>query len=375
MPITELVIHQFRNFTTVTIEPQAEVNIFYGQNGSGKTSILEAIYFLGLGRSFRTSQVQRVINDNAANLTLFAQLEEPEGKRHALGIERSRQGEKKIRINGESVVSLAALAKQLPLQLLTTESHRYFHDGPKIRRQFLDWGVFHVEPEFYSVWQQLQKALKQRNASLKSQLSRNEIEVWNYEIVQLSVLLDQHREDYIEKLNPLLADLLQTFLPELDLQLRYFRGWSQEKNLSEVLTSSFSRDLQLGYTQFGPQRADLQLYAGRVPVGDFLSQGQQKLAAYALHLAQGLLLQKYTQQSPIYLIDDLPSELDPEKRRFVAAILTRLQSQVFITGITLDELSGMIPSRQTRMFHVEHNNIQLQEKESLCSSLSPVLRA
>ena len=103
-----------------------------------------------------------------------------------------------------------------------------------------------MEPEFYSVWQQFQKALKQRNASLKSQLSRNEIEVWNHEIVQLSVLLDQHRKDYIAKLNPLLTDLLQTFLPELDLQLRYFRGWSQEKNLTEVLTSSFSRDLQLG---------------------------------------------------------------------------------------------------------------------------------
>ncbi len=334
------------------------MNIFDGQNGSGKTSILEAIYFLGLGRSFRTSLTQRVIHDHADKLMVFAQLKQPGGQSHSLGIERSRKGEKKIRINGESITSLAALAKELPLQLLTTESHRYFHDGPKIRRQCLDWGVFHVEPEFYSVWQQLQKALKQRNASLKNQLSRNEIEVWNYEIVQLSILLDQHRKDYVEKLNPLLTDLLQTFLPELDLQLRYFRGWSQEKDLMEVLTGSLSRDLQLGYTQFGPQRADLQMYAGKVPAGDFLSQGQQKLAAYALHLAQGLLLQKYTQQSPIYLIDDLPSELDPEKRRFVAAVLTQLQSQVFITGITLDELSEMIPSRQASMFHVEHNNIK-----------------
>ena len=357
MPITELVIHQFRNFTTATIEPQAEVNIFYGQNGSGKTSILEAIYFLGLGRSFRTSLTQRVINDHADKLMVFAKSQQPGGQNHALGIERSRQGDKKIRINGESVVSLATLAKQLPLQLLTTESHRYFHDGPKSRRQFLDWGVFHVEHEFYPVWQQLQKALKQRNASLKNQLSRNEIEVWNYEIVQLSTLLDQQRQNYVGKLRPLLTELLQIFLPELDLQLRYSRGWSQEKDLAEVLTHSLSRDLQLGYTQFGPQRADLQLYAGKVPAGDFLSQGQQKLAAYALHLGQGLLLQKYTQQSPIYLIDDLPSELDPEKRRFVATVLTQLRSQVFITAITLDELAGMIPARQAKMFHVEHNNI------------------
>ncbi len=354
----QLVINQFRNLTAVVLEPQAGINIFYGQNGSGKTSILEAIYFLGLGRSFRTHLVPRIIQHDANQFTLFAQLQH-ENQIQPVGVERSRQGEKRMRINGETVTSLAPLAKQLPLQLLTTESHRYFHDGPKPRRQYLDWGVFHVEPGFYSMWQQFQKVLKQRNAGLKSQLNAREVGVWNPELIRLSNTFDQYRKDYIAQLQPILTSLLAIVLPEVDqLTLRYFRGWSRERDFAEVLSESLARDQQLGYTQYGPQRADLQLYADKTPVCDDLSQGQQKLAAYALHLAQGLLLQKITQQSPIYLIDDLPSELDPEKRRFITHILTELHAQVFITGITQEELSNMIPLDQVQMFHVEQGQVR-----------------
>lgn len=358
MPMTQLIINQFRNLIAVTIEPQTGVNIFYGQNGSGKTSILEAIYFLGLGRSFRTHLAQRIIHHDANQLLIFAQVCQG-NQTQAVGVERSRQGEKRIRINGESITSLASLAKQLPLQLLTTESHRYFHDGPKPRRQYLDWGVFHVEPAFYAAWQQFQKALKQRNASLKNRLPLREVDIWNHEIVQLSAVFDYYRQNYVAQLQPILAHLLATVLPESDLHLRYFRGWSQEKDLASILADSFSRDQQLGYTQYGPQRADLQLYSGKIPVGDALSQGQQKLAAYALHLAQGILLQRLTAQNPIYLIDDLPSELDSEKRRFITSILTQLNAQVFITGITQFELADMLPGQSVQMFHVEQGQVRV----------------
>jgi DNA replication and repair protein RecF len=357
MPISKLVINQFRNIISTAIEPQVGINVFYGQNGSGKTSILEAIYFLGLGRSFRTHLNQRIINQHADQFLLFAHIQNDE-ELIPVGMERSRQGDKKIRINGETVTSLSPLARQLPLQLLTTESHRYFHDGAQPRRQFLDWGVFHVEPAFYSIWQRLQKALKQRNAGLKNQVSAGELTIWTREIVESATYIDQYRKNYIACLQPILADLLQQVLPELSLHLRYSRGWTQDKTLDEVLASHLLRDQQLGYTQYGPQRADLQLFSEKTPVADALSQGQQKLAAYALHLAQGILLQKLNLRSPIYLIDDLPSELDSEKRRFVADILTQLRAQVFITGISPEELINML-STQPRMFHVEQGQVHV----------------
>ncbi len=144
MSISQLTIHHFRNLSKVQFEPQPGINFFFGANGSGKTSILEAIYFLGLGRSFRTHLIQRIIHQGSEQFLLLAQINNPDNP-FLVGMERSLQGEKKIRVNGESVNSVATIAKQLPLQLLSTESHRFFHDGPKVRRQYLDWGVFHVE--------------------------------------------------------------------------------------------------------------------------------------------------------------------------------------------------------------------------------------
>ncbi len=354
--IEHLVIQHFRNLTHISIRPGAGINLFYGLNGSGKTSLVEAIYFLGLGKSFRTTSFQKLIQDNTSHFLLFTQLQE-NNQTQQIGMERFRTGEKKMRLNGENLTSLASIAQLLPIQLLSTDCHRYFHDGPKPRRQFLDWGVFHVEPHFYSTWKRFQKALEQRNAALKKHLSISEIEIWNSEITSSSHLLDQMRLNYVNQLAPVLEDQLQWVLPELSLKLYYSRGWAKDKNLQDILITQLSKDMHLGYTQFGPHRADLQLYFEEKLVADFLSQGQQKVTAYALHLAQGILMRKLTAKSPIYLIDDLPSELDVIKRQYVASLLSQLQSQVFITAISLDEHQEFHRNILTKKFHVEHGTI------------------
>ncbi len=356
MPIDQLLIDNFRNLIKIQLNPQPGINIFYGQNGSGKTSLLEAIYFLGLGRSFRSHLIQRIIHQHAEQFLLLAQLKQ-DHQTISIGMERSRHGDKRIRLNGEFIHSLAPLAQHLPLQLLTSDSHRYFHEGPKPRRQFLDWGVFHVEHGFYPHWILFQKALKQKNAGLKSNLPYSQIEIWDREIIPLAHLFDQYRKKHVESLQIIFAELINSFLPEIPLHLRYSRGWPEDKNLDELLITHRIRDQQLGYTYYGPQRADLTVYTEKTPVSDILSQGQQKLAAYALHLAQGILLQRLINRSPIYLIDDLPSELDSTKRKFVAEILSKLQAQVFITAINLHDLSEMIPLNEAQLFHVEHGQI------------------
>lgn len=358
MPIRQLVINHFRNLSSVTLNPFPGVNIFHGKNASGKTSLLEAIYFLGLGRSFRTSLVHRIINNDADRFSLFA-ISQRFDQETPIGIERSRQGERKIRLQGKTITSLAPLAKELPLQLLTTDSHSYFKEGPKYRRQFLDWGVFHVEQTFYSYWYLYHQALKQCNTGLKKQLSQREIEIWHEEMNPLALLLDQQRTRYVGQLHPILTELLEQFLPNTQLKLKYYRGWPENQDFSEHLRIRLPHDRQLGYTHFGPHRADLQLYYGKVPVFDFLSQGQQKLAAYALHLAQGILLQRLTAQCPIYLIDDLPSELDSQKRSLLTKALSNLNAQIFITGILLEDLTPMIDIEKAQLFHVKQGEINI----------------
>ena len=161
MSLSRVTVTAVRNLHPVTFSPSPRINILYGANGSGKTSVLEAIHLLGLARSFRSVRLNPVIAHEQQSCTVFGQVELAEGGHSALGISRDRQGEFQIRIDGQNARSAAQLAEILPLQLINPDSFRLLEGAPKIRRQFLDWGVFHVEPRFMSTWQRLQKALRQ----------------------------------------------------------------------------------------------------------------------------------------------------------------------------------------------------------------------
>lgn len=355
--ICSLSIKSFRNLSHVNLAPSLRFNLIYGLNGSGKTSLLEAIYYLGVGKSFRSHISHRMIQRGDSAFQIIAELSS-ENSCFVTGVERRQDGSRLLRFNGDAISSIAVVAKHLPLLFLSTESHRYFSDGPKQRRQYLDWGVFHVEQAFFPAWQSIQLLLQQRNAALKSQLTLSEISLWDEQMVPLATSVDRYRTSYVEMLQPLFNQLLSQLLPSIELKLRYYRGWSGDKTFEEVLKHSIQKDRQYGYTQFGPHRADMQLYANNnTPAQDALSQGQQKLASYAIHLAQGLLLQKSTGINPVYLIDDLPSDLDPNKRVLIIDILRTLPSQVFITGITREDLGELLSLEDTCLFHVEHGNV------------------
>jgi len=353
--ITTLQITDFRNLPTVNITPGPCFNIFYGNNGTGKTSILEAIYYFGFGRSFRTSNISRLIRETCDRFSLYSQLSINDSN-VSIGIERTLDGNRRLRQNGENIKSIASIAECLPIQLICTDSYRFFHDGPKTRRQFMNWGLFHVEPAFFPLWQRLLQLLKQRNAALKSRHSRSEISIWTNELIDLADKIDNLRQDYVKQLQPLLEDLISKLLETTSLEIEYNPGWDISQGLEAALNQSYFKDQALGYTSRGPHRADLQLRFSGVPAKDILSQGQQKLASYALLLAQGQLLHQKS-KSPIYLIDDLPSELDSDKRSAVTNVLKALGAQVFITGIAQQELSQAIAFEKSQLFHVKQNQI------------------
>jgi DNA replication and repair protein RecF len=334
-------------------------NIFWGENGAGKTSLIEAIYYLGLGKSFRTHLANRIIENDQPGLLLTANFNDDDGQDHFLGLERNRDGERIIKLDRETQSSIAPIARLMPLQLLSVDSYRYFSDGPKERRSFLDWGVFHINIEFLELWQRYNRVLKQRNMALKNRLPKSEITVWDNEYIELSESIDAFRAIYIDAFKKVYHEILLRILPSFkSADIRYKRGWAKDRGLADLLDEHFTRDSAFGYTQDGPHRSDFQLYIDSCPADDILSQGQQKLAAYSLHLAQGILLKKQTGKSPIYLIDDLPSELDASKQGLILQIIRELNSQVFITGITADKLNGLMKYEDSSMFHVEHGSIE-----------------
>jgi DNA replication and repair protein RecF len=353
--IFELQIERFRNINKTIIHPGSGFNFFYGENGAGKTSVLEAIYHLGSGRSFRANQSQLLIQKEMQSFFLFAQVQQKPDNKIPMGVERFQDGRKTIRMEGENIASLSLLAQQLPLLFLGPESHRFFHDGPRLRRQTLDWGVFHVEHCFHSRWKLCETILKQRNSLLKIKAPYRDVLVWDIEFINAAEQLDQMRSQYVSALQPIVDGVLHDLLGMAELALIYERGWSFSQELSTVLKKNHDRDMLLGYTQSGPHRADLQLVYKGAPAQTYLSQGQQKLAAYALYLAQAMLLERLTGKKPVCLIDDLSSELDSGKRRAVLKVLTSLQTQVFITSTSYDDLE--LGDESFQLFHVKHGEV------------------
>lgn len=359
MSLTRINFTAVRNLEPSTLLPSPRINILYGDNGSGKTSVLEGIHLLGLARSFRSARLLPVIQYEQQVCTLFGQVQLNDGRLSNLGVSRDRQGEFQIRIDGQNARSAAQLAETLPLQLINPDSFRLLEGSPKIRRQFLDWGVFHVEQRFLPAWQRLQKALMQRNSWLRrGTLDAVSQAAWDRELYLASDEIDSYRRSYIQQLKPVFERTLGELVELQGLTLSYYRGWDKERPLSEVLTSSLLRDQQIGHTQSGPQRADLRLRLGAHNAADILSRGQQKLVVCALRIAQGHLVDQAKRGQCIYLVDDLPSELDEQHRRALCRLLEDLNCQVFITCVDHELLSdGWQTDTPVSMFHVEHGRI------------------
>ena len=363
MSLTRVTVTAVRNLHPVTLSPSPRINILYGDNGSGKTSLLEAIHVLGLARSFRSARLQPVINHQENACTIFGQVQGIGERLSNLGVSRDKHGEMQIRIDGQNARSAAQLAELLPLQVINPDSFRLLEGAPKVRRQFLDWGVFHVEHRFMAAWQRLQKALRQRNSWLRHGTLDGALQAsWDRELCSASEEIDQYRRAYIQALKPVFEQTLAELLQLDGLTLSYYRGWDKEKNLQDVLSASLYRDQQLGHTQAGPQRADLRLRLAGHNAAEILSRGQQKLVVCALRIAQGHLVNEAKRAHCIYLVDDLPSELDEQHRQALCRLLEDLNCQVFITCVDHESLrNGWQKETPVAVFHVEHGCITQTE--------------
>lgn len=369
MKLSGLEISGVRNLSSVSLDKLGGVNIFYGANGSGKTSILEAIHILGLARSFRGTQLQPVIQYHQNTCTVFGQLSTSEEQPPLpIGVKRSKKGGYRIRIAGSDEKSLVRLAETLPIQLINSTAYSLLEGGPKQRRQFIDWGVFHVEQCFYDAWRRMQRCLRQRNAELRAYKTRKpELGAWNQELVEVSAIIDNARQRYFESLYPVFNDFLSRLTDLADLELAYYRGWDPIKPLEEVLNSSSDRDLRRGFTHFGPHRADLKLQVNGLDAGQVLSRGQQKLVVCALRLAQCHLMVSTTNKKCVLLIDDMPAEIDAFHQGNLCELLNSLGVQLFLTCVTAHELVNQPwqSEQAVKVFHVEQGNAAAVEDLSL----------
>ncbi|MFT7300013.1 MAG: DNA replication and repair protein RecF [Porticoccus sp.] len=359
MYLKKLDVHGLRNLRYIQLSLSPSANLFYGLNGSGKTSLLESLYLLGRGRSFRTRTLSPVINQGEDNCTVFGLLEK-EGNEIPLGVSRSRHGDFLFKVNGQLVTNSSGLAEAMPLLVLNSDSFHLLDGGPQFRRQFIDWGVFHVEHNYRDIWKRFRRALKQRNSLLRrDRMDDKLMEVWDAEFVSLAEQINHYRELYLADLIPRITEVLAELSPLKGFEFKHYAGWDNTKKLSDVLLADRQRDFQGNTTYHGPHRADLKVRFNKQPASGILSRGQIKILVTAMQVAQGFLYRERTGCQCMYLLDDLPSELDLEHRRKVGKLLYRLGAQVFITGVVRGDLRSSWPDekKDVRMFHVEHGQI------------------
>jgi DNA replication and repair protein RecF len=352
MRLIRLYFQHIRNLETTDWAPHPQFNLLWGKNGSGKTSLLEGIHFLGVGRTFRSRSLPSVIRYGEAALSCFGQAEDWRESKVSLGVEKTQQGKGRLKVDGVTCETLADFARVLPLQVITPETFKLLLAGPEARRRFMDWGVFHVEPSFGGLCQRYQRLLKQRNAALKQR--EGETRLWDAEFARVGMALHLKRQRYVEGLKPFLEGLLDAFLPTVEVAVAYYPGWVLERGLEEALLTHARQDRRLGFTGVGPHRAEISFEVSGFPASLVLSRGQQKLLILALLIAQVAHLEVSTSKRAVYLMDDFVSELDEESRFRVIAQLAKASNQVFLTGVYPAGWEAIGAVGAGKRFHVEH---------------------
>lgn len=353
MALKELGIAGFRNLLDGGLELAPGMNVISGDNAAGKTSMLEAIHVLARARSFRAPRLEQVIRHGRELLRVVGVVDE-DHREHRLGLERSRK-RIRVRIDGDDVRNLSELAAYLPVQVINSESQRLLQDGPRGRRSFLNWSVFHVEHTYHGASRRYDRALRQRNAGIRAGNFRV-MRAWEPELVSAGLEIDAARRRLVEALSQALTPLLLTWLPDVDVQLTYRSGWNKEQSLKEALRSAQERERDAGYTLVGPHRADLSIRTNGVDAQHWLSRGQQKILVIALLLAQTVHLARTGSVLPILLIDDLAAELDLEHRSLVMRSVEMTRAQVFLTAIDAESLP--LYHQDVARFHVEHGRVR-----------------
>lgn len=352
MQLRSLSAHNFRLIERLEIRPGPQVTLFWGQNGAGKTSILETVDFLSRGRSFRSRRLDALLRKGARTLTVRGTVREAGVPTH-LGIEKSAQG-RVLLCNHRKAETLSAHAARLPVVALHPDSHRLVQGGARYRRNYIDWSAFHVKPDFLPAWREYSRCLRQRNQVLRSRGGAREMQAWTQKTAAAGERVNIARSGIIEEISPVFEEYSRRLLPEAESTLRYSRGWPGEsESLEAALVQARGRERRTLATHWGPHRAELSLSLNQHPAAQVASRGQQKLLATSLLLAQVAHLQARTRRECVVLLDDIGAELDRDHAGALVREVAALGCQAFMTALAPGDVD-LQAWTQARMFHVKH---------------------
>ena len=355
MHIEYLQAQNVRNLTNIELIPGPRLNLFIGPNASGKTALLEAIYILSRGRSFRTPRMAEVIQHRKESLLVAANLIRSQSRSIRTGVEKL-PGKTIIRYDGEIIKKTSDQAKNLPVVLIAPDTHRLITGEPRQRRHWLDWGMFHVEPDYLSLWRDYHKSLRQRNVLLKNnRFDSDQLAGWEMAMSESGTTISRLRINFINKIQEVIKELsVNRGMPPPGF--KYFQGWRDGQELKDCLGKERQTDKQLGFTRSGVHRADIEFFIDGHPVSAVFSRGRIKQFIATLLLAQSVVIQNITGHKPVVLIDDFGAEIDGATRSRLIQMLLERDIQAFITST--EPNPELVDHRGVEVFHVEHGKLQ-----------------
>lgn len=354
MRFSSLRARGLRCFTSVDYAPVPLVNLIHGPNGSGKTSLLEAMHLVSFGKSFLTPKAGDLLKQGEDVLWIEARVQEITNYGPAGITVRKSRSETDIRFDGQAVTSASALARHMPLLVVNSRAPDLLGENPANRRALVDRSLFHVKPSYVDTWKHYRHALRQRNELLQASGRGNaQADYWESVLATLSVTIDEQRSALIEAINARLVDHGIASFVNQTLRFHYSPGWDRQQGLAAQLLANRERDTSLGYTFAGPHRADLSLQLDGRAAARRLSRGQAKAVVCLVMVAIAQFIRSQSQACPVMLVDDLAAEMDEGMMRLAVDAVLALETQCFFTAIKPADLRSFLPEA-TSEFHVEH---------------------
>ncbi len=364
MIVREIKLNNFRNYESAELELDESRNIVIGENAQGKTNLIEAVYLCAFARSFRTNNAADMVrfNEDIARVNVLI---ESEGIEKNINIAINSKGKKMITKDGKVIRTTTELLNNLVVIIFSPEDLRIIKDDPDRRRSFLNKEISQIRPGYYEQLRKYNETLKQKNAILKADnrsFDENILDIYDRQIAEAGYEVIRYRRDFTEMLSERAAEIQKAISGEREnLTIKYKEtiSASNADDMYSQLLDDRDRDIYNGHAGRGPHRDDLEFYINGMDAKKFGSQGQQRTIALSLKLAEVRLAKDTLEEAPILILDDVLSELDIERQRFLVNEIEDVQ--IFITSTEVNE-EIMQKLNNASVYSVENGTVEIIKK-------------